>query len=428
MQRGEFEGPYQVVHGEEDKKTGDIFIEVVLAESGYLNQATPQVGYVPEVLEKWHNDKVWEGKVQNAHPSKNHPLIYEDHPRAEWSIAEKVAHYINRSAKWSFGTFIKTKLTTLKDGINKRLSGILRITDEGAKKAWREGKYPKYNSSSVFILSRDDKTGLITNAIPIASTSVDNPANPLDVAAIQNQCEGGSECLHRLAESDHSCLYCRHTVLSSFKNKFSSNSSENVSESSMANEDATSKPDSAGDAVTTINDEITSADGKPLNLGEQKKEQEVTDYKALAESLQKELKQARSDLKTQTEKNDDNTKEIIQIKKERLESKIREILAKVPMFAFENKEENKEEVVKNFMKKFGKIEESEILQDVKDRFALSQKLLTIQQKQTSNKKTEVAESSKSLFTNDGKLNISEDELSESGKGKSSILKITEVFG
>jgi hypothetical protein len=422
----EFTGPYEVVHGEENPKTGDLFIEVVLAESGYLNQATPPVGYLPQTIEQMHNDKVWEGKVINAHPSKNHPLVYEPRPKQGWSVAQKVAHYMDKSAKWGFGTIIKTKLSTLKDGINKRLSGIFHIKDEGAKKAWREGKFPKYNSSSVFILDRDANTGLIKEAIPIASTMVDNPANPLDVAAIQNVCEGGDSCIHKLAESsDHNCLYCRYTVLANFVNKFSSNSIGNVSESSMVNDAEASNPNDTQEAVTTITDETTSASGKPL--GENKEKEVVTDYKALAESLQKELNAKNKELKIETEKNADNTKEITQIKKDKLESKIREILAKVPMFAFENKEENKEEVVKNFMKKFGKLDESEILQDVRDRFALSQKLLTIQQKQTASQNKQVAESSRNLITNDGKLNVPEEDISESGK-RSSILKIDEVFG
>ena len=170
----------------------------MLAESGYLNDN--EIGFTPELLERWNKEKAWEGLVQNAHPSKNHPLIYEDKPPSGTSLAERALHYITRFNKWGYGSYLGTKLKDIGKG-QKRLLGTFRITDADAKQAWREGRFPKYNSSSVLIVDRDPQSNLITDAIPIASTSVDKPAFPVDVAGIYDECVGGDECVTKLAES-----------------------------------------------------------------------------------------------------------------------------------------------------------------------------------------------------------------------------------
>jgi len=401
----------QVIGGVEDSN-GDIFVEFMLAESGYLNENN--IGFTPELLTKWHNEKSWEGRVHNAHPTKNHPLAYTP-PPVDKSPLGQIAYYIGESAKWGFATYTKTKLRDIPNN-QKRLNGITRITEEKAKQAWREGKFPKYSSSSVFIFERDANTGLITDAMPIASTSVDRPAFPVDIAGIYGTCVGGEECVTKLAESARQeCNYCRHDVLTSFENTFSSNSKENISESSMGNDTlapATSKLDppteDTGTPIKKISEEITSADGQKTEVI-----QEDIDWKAKYDAevkAHKTTQKSHDDLKTNT---DDRISKL-EINEFRL--KVRNIIDKVPLdIGFDNKEDNREKAVERYVKLFGKMSEKEILEEVQDKYSLIQKVAV----QNNTKKTGLKESG---ISNDMPLRNTTD------KADSRILNITKVFG
>lgn len=406
----------EVISGHEDKK-GNIHVVTMLAESGYLNDN--DIGFTPELLTKWHNQKAWEGCVQNAHPSKNHPLVYEDKPSPDASFTEKVKHYITRSTKWAYGNYLHTKLKDIQGG-QKRLLGTFRITDADAKQAWREGKFPKYNSSSVLIVSRDPNTNLITDAVPIASTSVDKPAFPVDVAGIYEQCEGGDECVTKLAES--SCEYCRHKVLTSFENTFSSNSDENVSESSMVNEKPGSeseKPEeeedkgagdteakSTGTPFDKLSETHTSADGQTTETvtGE-------IDYKKKYEDELKAHNLTKKEKETLQASTDER---IMNIEKDRLSTKIKSILDKIPLnLAFDGKEENRAKELKKWIGKYNGKNEKEIIEDVEDKFMIAMKVKEHGKK--------LGESG--LISNDAPLTSG-----DTSKASTSIFDVTEVFG
>ena len=403
----------QVLSGHEDKK-GNIHVTTMLAESGYLNDN--DIGFTPGLLEKWHKENAWEGLVQNAHPTKNHPLVYEDKPPQGATLMERALHYITKSNKWGYGNYLKTKLKDIGNG-QKRLLGIFRITEETAKQAWREGKFPKYNSSSVLIKERDPQTNLITDAIPIASTSVDRPAFPVDVAGIYEQCEGGDECVTKLAES--SCEYCRHQVLTSFSHTFSSNSDENISESSMVNEKPGSesekpeeeekeKPEGreTGTPFDKISETHTSADGT--------KTETITgeiDYK---KKYEEEVKAHNTTKKEKADYESTTTERILNIERDRLGTKIKSILDKVPLgLAFDGKEENRQKELKKWVSKYTGKNEKEIIEDVEDKFMIALKV-----KEHSKKLGESG-----LISNDAPLTTS-----DSTQASTTIFDATGVFG
>lgn len=393
----------------------------MLAESGYLNDN--EIGFTPELLERWNKEKSWEGLVQNAHPSKNHPLVYEDKPPSGTSLAERALHYITKSNKWGYGSYLGTKLKDIGKG-QKRLLGTFRITDADAKQAWREGKFPKYNSSSVLIVDRDPQSNLITDAIPIASTSVDKPAFPVDVAGIYDECVGGDECVTKLAESSINCEYCRHQVLTNFENNFnfSSFSDENISESSMVNEKPVSlsekpdeeekdKPEGGGSQETgtpfdKLSETHTSADGKMTEItGE-------IDYKKKYED---EIKAHNLTRKEKADLEATTTERILNIEKDRLGHKIKSILDKVPLgLAFDGKEENREKQLKKYVNKYTGKNEKEILEDVEDKYMIVLKI-------KEHAKGKVGESG--LISNDAPLTAGND-----GKASTTIFDITGVFG
>lgn len=405
----------EVISGHEDKK-GNIHVVTMLAESGYLNEN--EIGFTSQLLEKWHKQDAWQGLVQNAHPTKNHPLVYETKPAPGAPIGERVAHYISKSAKWGYGNYIKTKLQDIAgtDG-QKRLLGIFRITEPGAKQAWKEGKFPKYNSSSVLIVNRDPSTNLITDAIPIASTSVDKPAFPVDVAGVYDECEGGDECVTKLAESGD-CEYCRHEVLTSFKNNFSSNSSETISENSMVEEKPQSdsnsedkeeeKPEgqSTGTPFDKLSETHTSADGTKT---ETIMNTEV-DYK---KKYEEEVKLHNQTKKAKTDYENTTNERILNIEKDRLTSKVKAILEKVPLnLAFDGSEDNRQKELKKWIGKYNGKNEKEIITDVEDKYMIVMKV---------KEHKKLGESG--LISNDAKL-INNDE----AKGNTDIFSATGVFG
>ncbi len=386
----------------------------MLAESGYLNDN--EIGFTPELLTKWHKQDAWAGLVQNAHPTKNHPLVYEPKPDPGAPIGERVAHYITKSAKWGYGSYVKTKLQDMKNG-QKRLLGIFRITEEDAKKAWREKKFPKYNSSSVLIVDRDPNTNLITDAIPIASTSVDKPAFPVDVAGIYGECEGGDECVTKLAESSMGCEYCRHAVLTSFVNNFSSNSNDSISESSMVeekpqsdsntedNEEEKAEGTNTGTPFAKLSETHTSADGSKTETI-----MEDVDYK---KKYEEELKAHEQTKKAKTDYENTTTERILNIEKDRLGTKIKSILDKVPLgLAFDGKEENRQKELKKYVSRYTGKNEKEIIEDVEDKYMIVMKV-----KEHSKKLGESG-----LISNDAPLKNTVE------KGDASIFDIVGVFG
>ena len=398
----------QVLSGYEDKH-GDIYVEYMLAESGYLNQN--DIGFTPQLLEQWHSERAWEGRVHNAHPTKNHPLAYAAKPTDKSPLAQ-ISYYLAESAKWAFGTYIKTKLNDIKNG-QKRLNGIVRITEEKAKAAWRDKKFPLFSSSSVYIIERDPVSNLITSAIPIASTSVDRPAFPQDVAGIYNQCEGGDECVTKLAESG--CNYCRYDVLTSFENIFSSNSSGKLSENSMTDDSSTLTPpsgESTGTPIDKVSETHTSADGKNTETT-----QEEVNWKEKYEALEKEHKEQSKKVKEYDAYKAETDKRFEKIFKEKLESKVRNIVEKVPLDFFEKKEENREAEIQKHVKKYPKLTEEEILEDVQDKFKIAQ-VITVQTKSKGLKES-------GLISNDAPLRSN---TNTATKGDVGILDITEVFG
>lgn len=378
-------------------KGGDIYVPCLIADGDYFNENG--IGYPSSLLVEWHKTDAWVGRVHNAHPSGNHPLAYEPDPPEDLAESAQIDYYLKKSEGWGFGRYVKTFLKTLENG-SKRLVGIMRIADEGAKRAWNEGKFPKFVSSSVFVLQRDKK-GFITDGYPLGVTSVKTPAYPPHIAGVSKQCVGGRECISKLVESsqkrDHDCGQCRFTILS----EISSHSVSKVSESSMVDNSKTD-PSAEGEEAKepiTADVETTSSDGKT----KLPKEGEEIDWKAKFESLNKEHSDLKSKFKTSEETNASNTTKISKLERRNVETAVRAKIDKVPMFVFDNKEENKEEAIKKFVSRFGKLTEEDILSDIDDTYHLAPKMMEISQRHGK----KVGESG--LITNDGKLTFSKEE-------------------
>jgi len=409
----------QILFKDAYTKDGDIYVPALIAEGELWNENG--ICYTSELLEKWHKEDAVKGLAHNAHSTGNHPLAYE--PSAPDDLAEsaQVEYYRKKSHDWGFASYVKSILKTLDNG-SKRLIGIFKITDNDVKKAWRERKFPRFVSSSAFVHQRDEK-GRITDASLVGVSSVKTPAYPPHIAGVDKQCTGGDECISKLAESnskrDHYCMYCRYTTLS----EISSLSNEKLSESSMENDSPTSdkKPEGAEagseneSPIKDLGQTQTSADGSKT---EQISEEEV-DYKSKYESLLAEHTIAKKALKTANDSIATNTENVNKLIKESLGSKIRERLAKVPLFAFENKEENKEEVVKEFLALHPKIDEKTILSLVEKRYMLAP-LVTKAHEQSKDKNLQES----GLITDDGKLVIHDEKEKETGF---SILDATGVF-
>ena len=397
-------------------KNGNIYVPALIAEGDYTNENG--ICYASSLLEKWHKENAILGIAHNAHPTGNHPLAYEDTPPDDLAESAQVDYYRKKSHDWGFGTYVKSILKTLETG-SKRLIGIFKITDDGAKKAWNEKKFPPFVSSSAFV--HQQKDGVITDASLVGVSSVNKPAYPEHIAGVSKQCTGGDECITQLAESsnkrDHYCLYCRHTILS----KISSHSVRKVSESSMANDNDSSGQKTPGSEVETeipIKDMgQTETDSKGNTKETEGSEQEL-DYKKLFEDATKEISTLKKSLKTANEANDTNTKDIAKLKEKSLKSAISEKLAKVPLFAFDNKEENKDEVVKEFLGLQSKLEEKEILDLVDKRYMLAPKIVEI------TKRSKLGESG--MITDEGKL--INHETNEDSNDTDDLLSATEVFG
>lgn len=404
----------EVISGYEDKKTGDIFVTIGMAD-GYV-KGKNGIGYTSELLEQWHNTGVWIGKMQNAHPSKNHPLVYE--PKVDPKLGEsaQLDYYVSKSNKWGFGTFVKTELKKLANGIT-RLFGTYRITEEGAKRAWREGKFPKFSSIST-LMTQFDEQGFTTKAHPIASSSVEKPAMDIDVAKIHAECTGDEHTcgVTKVGESaEVNCSYCRHSVLTSFKDNFSSHSNPTIQESSMGNDNADASQSPAGEQ--NQNQELEGQAPKasePTRIqgDEEKPETQEIDWKAKYEELERATKKEK---KSFEEYKTDTTTKLDRLFKEKLESRIRNQLEKIPLFAFDNKEENRESEIKRFIKLYPRLTEDEIIENVESTYKLAPKMKAISEK---------AKVGESGITNDGKLMIGESSESKvvSGAG------LDEVFG
>jgi hypothetical protein len=385
----------QVVSGRETDK-GDIYIEYLIAEGDVFNKSIVNglpLGYTSDLLQRWHDSKSWIGTVQNAHPTKNHPLAFTPYPPMGLGESGEVDWFRARSADWGFANYISTKIKMLSDG-RKQLFGTIHLTNEDAKRAWREGKYPKYSSSSVYIKNRT-YDGMVTDGIPIAATCVEKPAYPLDVAGIHNECHGGTECVHKIAESGFNCQQCKHEILTSFENYFSSNSKQKVSESSMSQESSGSTPGSESSTKPDVtpaliqSEETKNAEGK---VTETKETEQEIDWKAKyedTEKARKKLEKEHNDYKTSTDER------IGKIEKDRLTTKVRSIIDKIPMFAFDGKEEVKEEAIKKYVKRYPTQTEDAIIEDINDKYLLVMKVEKVRK---------VGESG---ISNDAKLNPSD---------------------
>lgn len=404
----------EVISGYEDKKTGDIFITIGMAD-GYV-KGKNGIGYTSELLEEWHNTGVWVGKMQNAHPSKNHPLVYE--PKVDPKLGEsaQLDYYVSKSNKWGFGTFIKTDLLKLANGIT-RLLGTFRIVEEGAKRAWREGKFPKFSSIST-LMTQFDKDGFTTKAHPIASSCVENPAMDIDVAKVHAECTGDEHScgVTKVGESaEVNCSYCRHSVLTSFKDIFSSHSNPRIQESSMGNDNAdASSPTGENKPNQELEGQAPKGSEPTRIVGDEKEpETQEVDWKAKYEELEKLTKK---DKKSFEEYRTETSGKLEKLFKEKLEGRIRSQIEKIPLFAFDNKEENRESEIKRFMKLYPRLTEEEIVENVNSTYKLAPKM-----KIAVEKASKVGESG---ITNDG---ILVGESSAETKATSS-LNFDEVFG
>jgi len=209
-------------------------------------------------------------------------------------------------------------------------------------------------------------------------------------------------------------------IMSSFQNTFSSHSDEKLHESSMGNEDsgtsteAETKPQ---DAVTgTV--ETQSAEGKPAAGTEQENIEELREFKKKYLAMEPELKELKKSKKEYDDYKADTDKRLAKIESEKVEGKIRNLIEKIPLVIFENKEDNREEEIKKNMKLYGKLSEDELLDHVREKFKLSTKLVEV-----SNKKSGLKESG--FISNNAPAKNSEN--SET-RHKPSILDAHKLFG
>ena len=372
----------KVLSGHEEKN-GDIHVTFLIAEGDYINQKGH--GYASSLLKKWHGDRSWIGLVHNVHESRNHPLVYAKPPKG-LTESGLVKFYKNVSEQYGIGKFVATKLKDLGNGA-VRLLGVVKLF-RTAKEMWKKGKFPLYSSSSTY--ATKEKGGLVTDGIPISNTSVDKPAYGIELAKSHGECEGGEECVTKLLEASETEL-CGKTIniLSSFENNFSSNSKEKLQESSMGNEEGSSTDNAevkhAVDGETTTISAETK--GKEVTGSENENVEELREFKKKYLEMEPQFKEYKKKSKEADDYKIETDKRLAKIETEKVEGKIRNVIEKIPLVIFENKEDNREEEIKNAMKLYGKLNEEELLGFVKEKFKLSAKVIEV-----SNKKSGLKES------------------------------------
>lgn len=363
----------RVISGEE-QKNGDVHVTFLIGEGDLINDA--KQGISSDLLRKWHKLESWIGLVHNVHPSKNHPLAYFTTPRG---LTEQglIDAYKAESEKWGIGRFVKTKLVEMANGA-ARLLGIVKLFNT-AKKMWNEGKFPLYSSCSLY--STQEKDGLVTNGVPIANSSVDKPAYGIELAKTHGQCEGGEECVTKLLENSKDGL-CQKTIdiLSSFKNNFSSHSGGKLQESSMENADGSSKNSETEtkDAVTgTVETKSAETETESKTGTENENLDELREFKKKYLAMEPEFSKLKKKSKEDDEYRSNTDKRLQKIETEKVEGKIRNLIEKIPVSIFENKEDKREEAITSTMKLYGKLTEDELIGYVKDKYSVVEKFIKV---------------------------------------------------
>jgi len=168
--------------------------------------------------------------------------------------------------------------------------------------------------------------------------------------------------------------------------------------------------ESTGTPIDKVSETHTSADGKITEII-----QEGVDWKSKYETLEKEHQEATKKAKEYDAYKAETDKRFEKIFKEKLESKVRNIVEKVPLKFFEGKEENREAKIQKYVKQYPKLTEEEIIDNVQEQFRIAQ-VITIEAKTKGLKES-------GLISNDAPLKNN-----TATKGDVGIFSITEVFG
>ena len=151
-----------------------------------------------------------------------------------------------------------------------------------------------------------------------------------------------------------------------------------MGESDGSSNDSTSDVKPAVDGTV----ETTSAENQESKTGnEQENLEELREIKKKYLAMEPEFKELKKKSKADDEYKADVDKRFKKIETEKVEGKIRNLIEKIPLSIFENKEDKREEAITSTMKLYGKLNEDELIGFVKDKYSVVEKLVQVSTKQ-----------------------------------------------
>ena len=306
------------------------YVTVFLAEGNTKDRNG--VGIADDYLEEFGRQFVMDGVTQTAiaYPSAGHPK-WQKPPLdiiQSGNISNVVSWYKKQAKDYSIGKFVHTFVRKIKETGKRMLFGIFEISDPKYQKMWNEGKFPKWNSTSIYEVATN-KEGFITKAIPVDNCSVNDPHYGIQRAGIYHVCDGGSECITNAENSLlkqsaglELCNLCKNRsaelytefyetnnphislkpILQSGESQLVDNNQEAINDSNNdTNADNTqqqqqNKENILTDSTQTLK-KVETDQQKEQEQKEKQKEEPERDWKAYAMQLESQIKERDSNIK-----------------------------------------------------------------------------------------------------------------------------------
>lgn len=293
------------------------FVTVFLAEGN--TKDSNGVGIADEYLEEFGKQYVADkiGHTAIAFPTAGHPKYYPA-PSELLQSGNTMAigqWYRKQALPYRIGTYIHTFVKKIKETGKRRLLGTYVIEDPKYQKLWDMKKYPRWNSSSIYEVSKN-KDGFITKAIPVDNCSVNTPHYGTQLAGVYHVCDGEqSECIAKseavLKQSGQMlCTLCKDKSADLFTNFYDPNNQLielgeilQSGESYLTDENTSGAPAETSTGLPenkTLPDstqsEIDAAKNKEALEKEETKPEE-RDWKAYALELETKMKTSSDELK-----------------------------------------------------------------------------------------------------------------------------------
>lgn len=212
-------------------RKGRKFVTVFLAE-GNTKDANG-VGLADSYLEEFGRQMVADriGHTALAYPTAGHPK-WKNAPLSlvQSGNTTAIASFYKKQAEDNrIGTYISTFVKNIPELGKRRLLGTFEINDPVYQKMWDEKKFPRWNSTSIYELERNQE-GFITKAIPIDNCSVNDPHYGIQRAGIYHVCDGdkAEDCISEaqqilIKQSGGICSLCKNSSAQLFTEFFNAN-------------------------------------------------------------------------------------------------------------------------------------------------------------------------------------------------------------